>query len=595
MTTETYQSIQLSNKGSQVLKLDNDKILELKGINIIARKEDGYINATQLCQAGNKQWNDYFRTKNTKAYLEALKRSTGINAGLLIKTVSGGINEKRGTWIHRKVAIHMAQWISPEFSLQVTNWLEELLLYGNVNLGQEKSPEQLETKYKEQLETLQNQITQKDEQLVQERDEKFKILHQHNSRLQKHRYHKFKKTGPCFYVITQGLQYKDNISRIKIGIAGCTKRKAKNCPHCDEELYQNNDSDSFDKRLQSHRTLWPQLQVKFAVYTEDACLLEKILKRIYKDDINPGGHEIIQDVELEYVIAETKKCLKMFNKEQIEDSYLIEDNIEEYNKITKTTMKEQEIKKQVIDGVQNEITEKTREIEKLKDYMSKIENYKVKELSNILKEFGLVQKGIKKDQQKRIKTYIESKLSSYKSNIGDHNDKEILTNLNKYTYDELKKLATKYNLIQRGTCNDLCERIKAYLEQGTIDSTRRKDVYQYDKTGKLIKRWRTISELSEELNICKNFIAKVRDQKCLANGFIWMSKNTVFTVSELNNISKTVKKVRRNLTPEDHKKIVEKYKFELSKGGRTKTYILGDIRVEFGLSMTQARRIVDKV
>ena len=118
MTTETYQSIQLSNKGSQVLKLDNDKILELKGINIIARKEDGYINATQLCQAGNKQWNDYFRTKNTKAYLEALKRSTGINAGLLIKTVSGGINEKRGTWIHRKVAIHMAQWISPEFSFK---------------------------------------------------------------------------------------------------------------------------------------------------------------------------------------------------------------------------------------------------------------------------------------------------------------------------------------------------------------------------------------------------------------------------------------------------------------------------------------------
>ena len=74
MTTATSDSTQLSNNNLHIFKLDNDKSLELKGINIITRKEDGFINASQLCQAGNKLWNDYFRTKNTIAYLEVIKR-----------------------------------------------------------------------------------------------------------------------------------------------------------------------------------------------------------------------------------------------------------------------------------------------------------------------------------------------------------------------------------------------------------------------------------------------------------------------------------------------------------------------------------------
>jgi hypothetical protein len=52
---------------------------------------------------------------------------------------------------------------------------------------------------------------QKDEEIEQERDEKFKILHKYNSRLQKHSFFKFKKTGPCFYAIIEGLEYADGV------------------------------------------------------------------------------------------------------------------------------------------------------------------------------------------------------------------------------------------------------------------------------------------------------------------------------------------------------------------------------------------------
>ena len=438
-------------------------------------------------------------------------------------------------------------------------------------------------------------------QLTQANEEKFKIMHKYNSRLQKHRYYKFKKTGPCFYIIIQGLEYKDGIPRIKIGICGCPKRKLTNCPHCDGQLGNNKQNESFDGRLQNHRTLWPQLQVKFAVYTDDAALLEKCLKRVYKAQINPGGHEIIENVDLKDVINKTKKYLKLFNLHNEEKEYLIEENIENYNKVTLTAMKKKIVKEQVtkvvndvIDDVKEEIKEKNNEILKYQEYMKKIDTYKVNELSQILKDLGLIQKGLKKDKQKRLKSYLENQISKYDKDICKHSNKETLSNLSKYTYEELKKIATKYNLRQIGTCTDLCERIKAYLEQGTIDSKRRKDVFQYDSSGNLVKRWRTITELSEGLKMCKNFIAKNLNSKCLINGFIWMSQPTEFTISDLKQINMTKDtKTRRNLTRADHMVIKEKYKKAVDGGG-----VPIDVKIalmaEYAVSKTQILRILRK-
>ena len=62
----------------------------------------------------------------------------------LIEINRGGIPKLQGTWVHRKVAIHLAQWISPSFSVQVSNWVEQLLLTGKVELGKEMTNKQLE-------------------------------------------------------------------------------------------------------------------------------------------------------------------------------------------------------------------------------------------------------------------------------------------------------------------------------------------------------------------------------------------------------------------------------------------------------------------
>ena len=117
-------------------------------IPIISRKEDGYINLTSLCKAGNKEFNEWKRNKKTQAFLEVLISSPRILGDEIIKYNSGSNNE-RSSWGHPQVAINLAQWISPEFDVQVSKWVYELALTGKVELGNEKTSKQLDNLYEQ--------------------------------------------------------------------------------------------------------------------------------------------------------------------------------------------------------------------------------------------------------------------------------------------------------------------------------------------------------------------------------------------------------------------------------------------------------------
>ena len=78
-----------------------------KGFTIEHREEDGYINVTNLCKAGGKQFKAWNRLEKTKAFLRVLSRSVLINTDLLIKTQTGGGIMKTEVlgYIHRLLLI----------------------------------------------------------------------------------------------------------------------------------------------------------------------------------------------------------------------------------------------------------------------------------------------------------------------------------------------------------------------------------------------------------------------------------------------------------------------------------------------------------
>jgi hypothetical protein len=97
----------------------------IAGSIVSQRHKDGFINATAMCRAAGRAWADYNRLGATKAFLEALAADMGIPISKLIQQVAGGTPQLQGTWVHPQIAIHLAQWCSPAFAVQVSRWVFE--------------------------------------------------------------------------------------------------------------------------------------------------------------------------------------------------------------------------------------------------------------------------------------------------------------------------------------------------------------------------------------------------------------------------------------------------------------------------------------
>ena len=304
------------NENKGIVRTNKLEIKEYKfGTELVVPiRNDGMINATALCKAGNKTLGHYLENKNTKEFIKVLESDIGIPISRLLEVNIGG---HLGTWVHRKVGYHLAQWISPEFAVHVSNVLDELFITGSVISGKEKSSNEIELSYQNQIKELHERISKN------EIDYKT-LLVKHNSTLKTHRYIKFKESGPCFYIIEQGIpcECKYNISRKKFGVAGLSK---------------NDEKDTIDDRLKSHRTNWPQLKINYILFLKDAEIIEQSIKRIYANEINPNGHEIIEGVSSEQLITSITKIIESLC---INDyKVLSADKIKEYNDYVVTTVK----------------------------------------------------------------------------------------------------------------------------------------------------------------------------------------------------------------------------------------------------------------
>src|SRR6476619_6102251 len=76
------------------------------------RSTDGYINAAALCEAAGKKFRHYRFAEDNANFIRALCSKEGISEAELIQGI--GTNDSPEVWVHPKVSIHLAQWLSPE-------------------------------------------------------------------------------------------------------------------------------------------------------------------------------------------------------------------------------------------------------------------------------------------------------------------------------------------------------------------------------------------------------------------------------------------------------------------------------------------------
>jgi len=122
------------NPASQFEQVKTPTDLVLNSVTVCSR-EDGYVNATQICQAGNKKFSHWFQLESTKELIKALESDAGIPASQLVEVNRGQSSKfKQGSWIHPDLAIQLAQWINPTFALHVSKWIRTLFNDGSVKV-----------------------------------------------------------------------------------------------------------------------------------------------------------------------------------------------------------------------------------------------------------------------------------------------------------------------------------------------------------------------------------------------------------------------------------------------------------------------------
>lgn len=104
----------------------------IQNIKIESRDSDNFINATQLCKAGDKRFSNWYQLDSTKELINELEIKLKTSNLIDIKKE----NSKKftqGTWIHPLLVTHLAIWISPKFVVKVSQWIEEWKNYSLEN------------------------------------------------------------------------------------------------------------------------------------------------------------------------------------------------------------------------------------------------------------------------------------------------------------------------------------------------------------------------------------------------------------------------------------------------------------------------------
>jgi hypothetical protein len=149
------------------MEMNTTTIKMFNNVNIRQRAEDGYLSATDMCKVFGKLWKDYYANKSSKAYIEAVSSRRGIPLPQLVEVNNGNIGGTHpGTWVHPRIAVHLAQWLSPIFADEVSDWVLRYLS-GDITLVKE-----IVTKHDEVNNVKTTQINFDDEQKRLELDER---------------------------------------------------------------------------------------------------------------------------------------------------------------------------------------------------------------------------------------------------------------------------------------------------------------------------------------------------------------------------------------------------------------------------------------
>ena len=109
------------------INMSNLVTLHYNDVSVIFQSEDVYINATLIAKQFGKLTKDYLKSSRTKEYIAAVRTILLTEENQLVRVIQGGASNEQGTWLHPKLAIDFARWLSPEFAVWCDTQIDKLM------------------------------------------------------------------------------------------------------------------------------------------------------------------------------------------------------------------------------------------------------------------------------------------------------------------------------------------------------------------------------------------------------------------------------------------------------------------------------------
>ena len=164
------------------------KIFSYNGNKVTMRMQEGvvYVNLTEFAKPfPSKNLTQIINSQEIKEYISALSELQNYSSADLLIVRKGGNISHQGTWAHQKVALRVAQKLSPEFAVWVDTKIEELLTTGHCSVQQQYQIPQsfgealmLAAQQQIQIEAQQKQLMQKEEEITELKAENVELQKQ---------------------------------------------------------------------------------------------------------------------------------------------------------------------------------------------------------------------------------------------------------------------------------------------------------------------------------------------------------------------------------------------------------------------------------
>lgn len=101
----------------------NTKLVSID-LSELIKKENLFFNATEIAKQFSTEVRKYLDNSKTQEYIAAIIEDSGTAKWAfedLVKITKGG--KYQGTWLHQKLVIDFARWVSPMFAVYLDKWI----------------------------------------------------------------------------------------------------------------------------------------------------------------------------------------------------------------------------------------------------------------------------------------------------------------------------------------------------------------------------------------------------------------------------------------------------------------------------------------